>query len=199
LRNYHVVQAFALFYLFTGIQTIASQFMCSSLFRITRLMDLDQNLAGVTFFSFGVATPCIFSAIAGILSNKPRLVIGALFGSACFITQLIIGCIFVLRSFTVKPLSFGRDVLFYLVTILWVFRIFIIKKELTSFDAYGFLAFYVIYVLAAFVGSRFETADSTDKPLNHTCTLPTIEENDNEGEKVESSSSSAISKLGRSF
>lgn len=136
--------------------------MCTSLFRITRLLDLDQNLAGVTFFSFGVATPCIFSAIAGILSNKPRLVIGALFGSACFITQLIIGCIFVLRSFSVKPLSFGRDVLFYLVTICWIFRIFIWQKELTAFDSYGFLAFYVVYVAIAFVGSRFEAPDKED-------------------------------------
>lgn len=153
-----------MFYLFTGIQSIASDFMCTSLFRITRLLALDQNLAGVTFFSFGVATPCIFSAIAGILNDKPRLVIGALFGSACFITQLIIGCIFVLQSFSIRAVSFWRDVIFYILTILWVFRIFLWEKQLTRFDSYGFLLFYVVYVLVAFLGSRFFASDDEAKP-----------------------------------
>lgn len=76
---------------------------------------------------------------------------------------MIIGSIFVLRSFSIKPLSFGRDVLFYLFTIVWIFRIFIVQKGLRPSDAYGFLVFYLVYVLTALVGSRFETMDKEDE------------------------------------
>lgn len=85
------------------------------------------------------------------MNRKPKIVISALFGSATFITQLIIGSIFALRSFKVEILPFLRDVFVYLVLIVWIFYIFVIKKQIQLIDAYGFLIFYVLYIVIAFL------------------------------------------------
>ena len=74
------------------------------------------------------------------MNQKPIIVIGALFGSASFITQLIIGSIFALKSFRIEVLPFLRDVLFYLILIIWIFYIFMIKKQIEKFDSFGFLS-----------------------------------------------------------
>lgn len=137
--------------------------MCSSLFKISKQLSLSENLSSVTLFSFGVATPCIFSAISGIMNEKPIIVIGALFGSASFITQLIIGSIFALRTFRIEALPYLRDALFYLVLIIWIFWIFIIKREIQPFDAYGFLVFYGIFILVAFLTPRQNLDDDDEE------------------------------------
>ena len=139
--------------------------MCSSLFKISKQLNLSPNLSSVTLFSFGVATPCIFSAISGIMNEKPIIVIGALFGSASFITQLIIGSIFALRTFRIETLPYLRDALFYLVLIVWIFYIFIIKKQIQRFDAYGFLIFYGIFILIAFLTPR-QNLDEDEEKIN---------------------------------
>ena len=107
--------------------------------------------------------------------------------TACFITQLIIGSIFVLRSFSVKPLSFGRDVVFYLLTIIWVFRIFLVQKQLRPVDAYGFLGFYFLYVLVALAGSRFEAPDEENEVTennNQTIESQAQDQTDSIGKRV---------------
>lgn len=140
--------------------------MCPALFKISKQLNLSPNLSSVTLFSFGVATPCIFSAISGIINQKPIIVIGALFGSASFITQLIIGSIFALRTFRIETLPYLRDVLFYLVLIVWLFYIFIIKKQIQPFDAYGFLIFYGIFILVAFLTPRQNLDDEDEEEIN---------------------------------
>lgn len=97
------------------------------------------------------------------MNEKPIIVIGALFGSASFITQLIIGSIFALRTFRIETLPYLRDALFYLVLIVWIFWIFIIKKEIQRFDAYGFLIFYAIFILVAFLTPRQNLDDDGEE------------------------------------
>lgn len=140
--------------------------MCSSLFKISKQLNLNENLSSVTLFAFGVATPCIFSAISGIMNEKPIIVIGALFGSASFITQLIIGSIFALRTFRIETLPYLRDALFYLVLIVWIFYIFIIKKQIQPFDAYGFLVLYGIFIVIAFLTPRQNLDDEDEEEFN---------------------------------
>lgn len=130
------------------------------------------------------------------MNEKPQIVIGALFGSASFITQLIIGSIFALVSFRIEILPYLRDCFCYLLLIVWIFYIFIIKKQIQPIDAYGFLVFYLVYILFAFLTPRDRRLKEEDElndeiafelsTIEHSLNITPIDEDKdlNKGQRV---------------
>ena len=85
---------------------------------------LSQNIAGITILAFGNGAPDIFSSLAGVGSNRPELVFGALFGAGMFVTTVVAGAICWLKPFDLMKRPFLRDISFYLIAVFWSFCIF---------------------------------------------------------------------------
>lgn len=52
--------------------------------RVTKVVNTEFRLQGVTFLAFGNGAPDIISSLAGVESARPELVIGELFGAGKF-------------------------------------------------------------------------------------------------------------------
>lgn len=77
--------------LFVSLGVAATDFLCPALFMISKSLRMSQNVAGVTLIAFGNGSPDVFAAIAGMIQGRPELVIGALFGGACFVVMIVLG------------------------------------------------------------------------------------------------------------
>jgi len=134
--------------LFISLAVTATDFLCPSLFVISKTLKLSQNVAGVTLVAFGNGSVDIFAAIAGMRQGKPDLVVGALLGGGAFVTLFVIGSIFALsKSFKLQGQIFIRDCVFYLISISWIFYCFVGPKKIQLHDAIGFLLLYAFYVV----------------------------------------------------
>lgn len=123
--------------LFISLGVAATDFLCPALFMISKSLSMSQSVAGVTLIAFGNGSPDIFAAIAGMMAGRPELVIGALFGGACFVVMFVLGSIFTIKSFKLLPLPFLRDILFYVIAISWVFYLFIEPRAITLWHGVG--------------------------------------------------------------
>ena len=123
--------------LFIALGVAATDFLCPALFMISKSMNMSQSVAGVTLIAFGNGSPDVFAAIAGMMQGRPGLVIGGLFGGGCFVVMMVLGTIFSVKSFTLMPQPFLRDILFYMIAVSWAFYLFVGPRAITLADAIG--------------------------------------------------------------
>jgi len=149
------ISIFWVILLFISLAVTATDFLCPSLFVISKTLHLSQNVAGVTLVAFGNGSVDIFAAIAGMRQGRPDLVVGALLGGGAFVTLFVIGSIFALsKKFKLQGEIFVRDCIFYLIAITWIFYCFVGSKQISLFDALGFLLLYIFYVIVVLL-SKF--------------------------------------------
>lgn len=147
------MSVFWLLVLFTGLGVTANDFLCPSLFIISKTLKMSQNVAGVTLLAFGNGSPDIFSAIAGINQGKTEMVIGGLIGGGIFVTTVVAGSIFLTQNFGMMKRPFLRDVFFYMIAAGAAFYLFF-TRLIYIYHAIGFVMLYVIYIIVV-VTSRF--------------------------------------------
>jgi len=123
--------------LFIALGVAATDFLCPALFMISKSLSMSQSVAGVTLIAFGNGSPDVFAAIAGMMQGRPGLVIGALFGGGCFVVMMVLGSIFSVKSFTLLPQPFLRDITFYIIAVSWAFYLFVGPQVITLYDAVG--------------------------------------------------------------
>ncbi|CAL1261463.1 unnamed protein product [Larinioides sclopetarius] len=139
--------------LFAGLGVTANEFLCPSLFIISKSLKMSQNVAGVTLLAFGNGSPDIFSAIAGIRQNKTEMVIGGLIGGGIFTTTVVAGSIFLTQNFGMMKRPFLRDVGFYLVAAASAFYLFF-SRHIYIYHAIAFVLLYLVYIIVV-VASRY--------------------------------------------
>ncbi|KAG8190982.1 hypothetical protein JTE90_010841 [Oedothorax gibbosus] len=139
--------------LFAGLGVTANEFLCPSLFIISKTLKMSQNVAGVTLLAFGNGSPDIFSAIAGIKQNKTEMVIGGLIGGGIFVTTVVAGSIFLTQNFGMMKRPFLRDVFFYLLAAGSAFYLFY-SRRIYIYHAVGFVLLYLVYIIVV-VTSRY--------------------------------------------
>lgn len=139
--------------LFIGLGMTANDFLCPALFVISKTLKMSQNVAGVTLLAFGNGSPDIFSAIAGIQQGKTDLVIGGLVGGGIFVTTVVAGSIFLIKSFTIMKRPFLRDIIFYLGAAGWVFYL-CFTGSIHIYHAIGLVILYVLYIIVVVI-SRY--------------------------------------------
>ncbi|XP_067120614.1 mitochondrial sodium/calcium exchanger protein-like [Centruroides vittatus] len=139
--------------LFIGLGMTANDFLCPALFVISKTLKMSQNVAGVTLLAFGNGSPDIFSAIAGIQQGKTDLVIGGLIGGGIFVTTVVAGSIFLIKSFTIMKRPFLRDIFFYIGATSWVFYL-CYTGSIFVYHAIGLVILYVVYIIVVMV-SRY--------------------------------------------
>lgn len=139
--------------LFSTIGIAASDFFTPNLQTIATVLSMPENLTGVTFLALGNGSPDLFSTVMSMRSNSAALAVGELVGAASFITAIVAGSIAMIREFKVERHSFVRDLLFFIVAVLFTLG-FLLDGTLRVSECIFMIAYYVCYVLVV-SGSHF--------------------------------------------
>ncbi|XP_038904763.1 cation/calcium exchanger 2 [Benincasa hispida] len=140
-----------LFYL---LGNTASEYFCSSLESLSKLLNLSPTIAGVTLLSLGNGAPDVFASLVAFMGDGTSDIgLNTVLGGASFVTCVVVGIISILlrrRQIKVNRSAFIRDVLFFLLVLLSVFLI-LLHGHINLWGSIGFSSMYIVYVLVAYV------------------------------------------------
>lgn len=139
--------------LFSTIGIAASDFFTPNLQTIATVLNMPENLTGVTFLALGNGSPDLSSTIMSMRSNSAALAVGELIGAACFITAIVAGSIAMITEFKVDKQSFVRDLVFFIVAVMFTLG-FLLDGALRFSECIFMIAYYACYVLVV-SGSHF--------------------------------------------
>ncbi|KAI0001497.1 Sodium/calcium exchanger protein-domain-containing protein [Russula compacta] len=144
-----------LVFLFSTLGISASDFFCPNLATIAQLLNLDENVAGVTFLAFGNGSPDVFATFSALRTNSGSLAVGELIGAASFIVSCVVGSMCIIKPFRVNRGPFLRDAMFFTVSVATL--LFILRDgQITAWEASLLIVLYFAYVFTVFVGSWWE-------------------------------------------
>ncbi|CAK9322745.1 unnamed protein product [Citrullus colocynthis] len=140
-----------LFYL---LGNTASEYFCSSLESLSKLLNLSPTIAGVTLLSLGNGAPDVFASLVAFMGDGTSDIgLNTVLGGASFVTCIVVGIISILlrrQWIKVNRSAFIRDVLFFLLVLLSVFLI-LLHGHINLWGSIGFCSMYIIYVLVVYV------------------------------------------------
>lgn len=140
-----------LFYL---LGNTASEYFCSSLESLSKLLNLSPTIAGVTLLSLGNGAPDVFASLVAFMGDGTSDVgLNTVLGGASFVTCVVVGIISILlrgRRIKVNRSAFIRDVLFFLLVLLSVFLI-LLHGHINLWGSIGFSSMYIVYVLVVYI------------------------------------------------
>ena len=158
------VGAFLMYVLMYNLASTADEYLSPSLEYMVIKFKLSESLAGVTLLAFGNGAPDVFSAIAAAQSGSSSgdqdtenelLSISALVGSAVFISTVVTALTVYAskpdKRIQVTPLFFIRDLVFYILVMLYLLGVMIVVQEINIYISVGFLLLYLIYVVLVVV------------------------------------------------
>ncbi|KAJ7976445.1 Cation calcium exchanger [Quillaja saponaria] len=142
-----VLWLFVLFYL---LGNTASNYFCSCLENLSKIMKLSPTLAGVTLLSLGNGAPDVFASVVSFTSTRKNgdLGLNEILGGVFFVSSIVIGIISILVSpnqIEVDKASFIRDVLFLIFSLCSLLLIIFIGK-INLWGSICFVSIYFIYV-----------------------------------------------------
>ncbi|KAK0600798.1 hypothetical protein LWI29_018460 [Acer saccharum] len=136
-----------LFYL---LGNTASEYFCSSLENLSRLLKLSPTIAGVTLLSLGNGAPDVFSSLASFMgSGTDDVGFNTVVGGASFVTCVVVGIISICvgkKHVRVNKSAFIRDVCFLILVLASLIAI-LVFGEINLWGAIGFSSMYVVYVI----------------------------------------------------
>jgi sodium/potassium/calcium exchanger 6 len=136
-----------LFYL---LGNTASEYFCSSLESLSRLLKLSPTIAGVTLLSLGNGAPDIFSTIVSFMgSGTCDIGLNTILGGASFVTCVVVGIISISsrkKQIRVNKSAFIRDVCFFLLVLVFLIVI-LIQGKIDLWGAIAFTSLYIVYVI----------------------------------------------------
>ncbi|EHA8590340.1 cation/calcium exchanger 1 [Cocos nucifera] len=138
-----------LFYL---LGNTASQYFCSSVESLSKVLNLSPTIAGVTLLSLGNGSPDVFASIVSFRSGSGEVGLSSVLGGAFFVSCVVVGIINVCAA-TSSPThavridrsSFVRDVCFFIIVLSSLLAILIVGR-ITIWGAMAFTSLYFVYV-----------------------------------------------------
>uniref|UniRef100_A0A2K1WPA4 Sodium/calcium exchanger membrane region domain-containing protein n=1 Tax=Populus trichocarpa TaxID=3694 RepID=A0A2K1WPA4_POPTR len=128
-----------LFYLFGNT---ASEYFCSSLEDLSKLLNLSPTIAGVTLLSLGNGAPDVFASVVSFMGDGTSdFGFNTVLGGASFVTCVVVGILSILakqEEFRVNRDAFVRDICFFLLVLASLIFILIYGK-INMWGAMGFL------------------------------------------------------------
>lgn len=146
---------FWLVFLFSTLGISASDFFCPNLATIAQLLNLDENVAGVTFLAFGNGSPDVFATFSAMRTNSASLAIGELLGAASFIVSCVVGSMCIIKPFRVNRGPFLRDSAFFTVAV-FVLLVILLDGWIYAWEAAILVLLYFVYVFTVVVGSWWD-------------------------------------------
>lgn len=86
---------------------------------ISKLMKMNENIAGVTLLAFGNGAADICTSVIGSVYHT-ELMFNELLGSAMYACTFIAGLVVSIRPFYMQKYEFLRDAIFLLGAVIWV-------------------------------------------------------------------------------
>ncbi|KAG2311725.1 hypothetical protein Bca4012_026199 [Brassica carinata] len=147
----------ALFYV---LGHTASEYFCSSLESLSKLLKLSPTVAGVTLLSLGNGAPDLFASLVSFMGeSKGTYDVGlnTVVGGSSFVTCVVVGIISIsLRSRRVRieRSAFIRDVCFFCAAI-GSLALILVYGKINFWGALGFCSLYAVYVAFVYLSWRF--------------------------------------------
>ena len=140
-----------LFILFFLLSDTSNNFLSVALTKITEVLGMSQNLAGVTLLALGNgASDVISSLVASSDTEGIEFSIGLLIGGGLFVTSLGFSLVvFFGKDLRVTPKLFNRDILLYLFSLCFLVLI-AYNGKISFLESFGFLGIYCVSVVFAF-------------------------------------------------
>jgi hypothetical protein len=139
-----IVTLFALFYV---LGSTADAFLSPALAKISKILKISENLAGVTFLAFGNGAPDVLSSIAASANENDGIFvsIGALVGACIFVNSFTFSLVTLVskQPIFMPKKAYVRDVLFLIGTLILLFLFALIGTI--------YIAMAVVFVLIYFV------------------------------------------------
>jgi len=140
-----------LFYL---LGNTASEYFCSSLEKLSKLLNLSPTIAGITLLSLGNGAPDVFASLVSFMGDGTSNVgFNTVLGGASFVSCVVVGIISILvkqEEFRVNRCAFVRDVCFFLL-VLASLTFILIHGKINLWGAMGFLSMYIVYFMVVYV------------------------------------------------
>ncbi|KAJ4841449.1 hypothetical protein Tsubulata_003539 [Turnera subulata] len=143
-----------LFYL---LGNTASEYFCSSLENLSKLLKLSPTISGVTLLSLGNGAPDVFASLVSFMGNGTSDIgFNTAMGGASFVTCVVVGVISILvrrKHIRVNKEAFVRDICFFLL-VLASLVFLLLRGKINIWGAMGFLLMYVVYVIVVYISDR---------------------------------------------
>jgi len=152
ILSFAILILLLLFYFYL-LGSTAERFFCPVLARISRVLNLSPNVAGVTLLALGNGSPDIFSQIAAVNNGVFETALGTMLGSSLFVGTVVVGAI-TLAANTVVVVTrrpFIRDVVFYMIAIVFLFCV-CWSNKFYLWEGAALLSYYLFYVIVVIAG-----------------------------------------------
>ncbi|KAM1096092.1 hypothetical protein ACFX14_013714 [Malus domestica] len=140
--------------LFYVLGNTASEYFCSSLDSLSRLLKLSPTIAGVTLLSLGNGAPDVFSSLVSFMGGGTgEIGLNTVLGGASFVSCAVVGILSISmskRRIRVHKADFVRDICFYLLVIVCL-GVILIHKEIDVWAAMALSSLYIAYVIGVYV------------------------------------------------
>ncbi|XP_028770934.1 cation/calcium exchanger 5 [Neltuma alba] len=128
-------------------------------------LNLSPSMGAVTLLALGNGAPDVFASVAALRGGQYRTGLAAILSAGTFVSAFVVGFVAVYAApFSVDPAPFVRDVLFYLISVMFLFYVYL-SAEISLWQAVGFVGFYLFFVGFVFymdlgLGSRRDKGGS---------------------------------------
>jgi K+-dependent Na+/Ca+ exchanger-like protein len=138
----------ALLLSFYLLAKVCDDYFVESLDEIAAKLKLSSDAAGATLMAVGSSAPELFVAIISVVhpGGHEQIGMGTIVGSAVFNLIAITGVVGLIGHFTVNKMIILRDLLFYLVGVVFLYYVFW-DGNISLIEAILFPVLYVIYVI----------------------------------------------------
>lgn len=144
-----------LFYL---LGNTASEYFCSSLESLSRLLKLSPTIAGVTLLALGNGAPDVFAIVVSFMGTGTNNIgLNTVLGGASFVSCVVVGIISIFvhsRHVRVEKYAFVRDVCFFLLVLASLILV-LTHGEINLWEAIGFSSMYVVYVIVVYISTVY--------------------------------------------
>uniref|UniRef100_A0A1J3D3R6 Cation/calcium exchanger 2 n=1 Tax=Noccaea caerulescens TaxID=107243 RepID=A0A1J3D3R6_NOCCA len=137
----------------------ASEYFCSSLESLSKLLNLSPTVAGVTLLSLGNGAPDLFASLVSFMGeSKGTYDVGfnTVVGGSSFVTCVVVGVISISlhrRRVRVEKYAFIRDICFFCAAI-GCLALILVYGKINFWGALGFCSMYAVYVAFVYISWR---------------------------------------------
>lgn len=143
-----IVYSVILLISFYFIAKICDDYFVESLDKIAHRLNLSSDAAGATLMAIGSSAPELMVAVFSVImpGDHEAIGMGSIVGSAIFNVLVITGVVGIVKQFDVVWHIITRDLSFYLLSVLFLFYVFI-DGEISLVEAIIFISMYIFYVI----------------------------------------------------
>ncbi|XP_049849868.1 putative sodium/calcium exchanger 7 [Schistocerca gregaria] len=135
--------------LFSLLMVSTDDFFLPNLIFISDKLGLRPEVAGLTILAFGNGASDFITNSVCILNGSPSIAFGSIIGTGLFITTFVAGCItLAVKKIQIRPVSFFRDILFYLASLSVLF-VSILTGKTWIYQPIALLILYITYAVCA--------------------------------------------------